>query len=101
LILPTAPSYPKRWKRSSNRPDQKIEHRVLLRAVVLPESEFVQIEVHVLRRHMNVCAGDGLLEQPPEAFDVVRVMQDAGLPVIPRPLFDAVVDLTVLEPVAL
>lgn len=34
----------------------------------------LQIELHVLLRHMNVCRFDRALEQPPKAFDVIGVM---------------------------
>ena len=41
--------------------------------MVRPESEFVQIMLHVLLADRNVSAAHRMLEHPPEAFDMVCV----------------------------
>ena len=58
-------------------PNQKIKHRILFRAVVRAESELAEILPHVLPRDLDVCRGTRLLEQTPEAVDVVQVVRDA------------------------
>lgn len=47
-------------------------------AVVRPESELVQIPLHVLLRDVNVRRVDGALERAPERLHAVDVVVDPG-----------------------
>ena len=67
------------WWSASQRPNKKIGHPIHPIAVVLAESELVQIALHMLGADMDVCLPDAALEQLPEAFDMVDVMPDACL----------------------
>jgi hypothetical protein len=69
--------------------------------MVRPENELVEVAVHILGRDVNVRAGDGVLEQTPEAFNRFRVMGRIVAIVVIGELARAVLDGAVLEPVAL
>lgn len=69
--------------------------------MVRAESELVKILLHVLGRDVNVGALHRLLEQPPEAFDVVDVMHNVQFFVVAGILFLAVVNGPVNEAVFL
>ena len=83
-----------------NRSNQKIEYRVLHPAMVRAESKLLQIAVHVLCRDVNVRLDDGLLEQPPEAFNVVHMTHRVVAIVVVGVFLRPVLDLTVLVAVA-
>ena len=69
--------------------------------MVRSERELTEITVHVFLRHVNLRASNRLLKQMLEVFHVVRVVHDAVLVVVLRPIFRTVLHGAMLVGVAL
>ena len=69
--------------------------------MVRSERELTEITVHVFLRHVNLRASNRLLKKMLEVFHVVRVVHDAVLVVVLRPIFRTVLHGAMLVGVAL
>ena len=58
--------------------------------MVRPESELVQIAVHVLARDVDMRPAHRVLEQVPEALDIVHMVPSIGAVVVAAPFLLAV-----------
>ena len=68
--------------------------------MVRPESELAKVTVGILRADVDVGRGDRFLEQTPEAFNPIRVMNRVMAIVIVAPFLRAVLDHAVLVTIA-
>ena len=85
----------------SKRADQKIEHRVPHLAVVRPKRELPKIPIKVLLSDMDMCSGDGRLEQVPERLRAISREARPRLMVRPSPFLARVVNRAVNTAVTL
>src|SRR5690349_10785371 len=84
----------------SNPRNQQVEHRVPELAVVRPIAKLREVSGHPLLADVNVRRTHTRLEQPPKAFNTVRVERLSGSPVVPTPLLSGVLDGAVSVAVA-
>ena len=64
--------------------------------MVRPERELVKVTVGVFRANVDMGRGDRFLEQPPETFDPVRIMNCVMAIVVIAPFLRTVLDHAVL-----
>lgn len=73
----------------------KVEHRLTELAMVRPVTKLGELSGHPLLADVNMRAAHRGFEQPPEAFNAVRVKRFTRPPVVPTPFFGSMLDRSV------
>lgn len=68
--------------------------------MVRPKSELAEIAVHVLCRHVNVGRANRILEQLPEALNVIGRLGHTSPIIVDRPFLGGMLDRAMGVPVA-